>query len=245
MKPRNDGAAQEPPRILVVEDDLELGGETVAELRRCGFEVVWHDNAEAALQELEHSRFQILLVDRMLPDIDGLSLIRHVRALDQRTAIIISALGEIDDRVRGLQDGGDDYLPKPYALAELKVRVQAQLRRPYEGSETVLVSGLLKVDLVERSVWKQDHLLDLLPREFTLLVYFMRRPDQLITRDMLLRDVRHYKFLPQTNLVDVHLGKLRRKIDDAEHSSFIQNVRGAGFVFTVSRPSAESRRQPD
>ena len=232
--PGADSVLQDAPRILVVEDDLEIGGETVTELRNSGFDVVWCETAEAALEELEGGRFQVILVDRVLPGMDGLSLVRQLRAANQRAAvIIISALGAIGDRVSGLEDGGDDYLPKPFALAELKARVQAQLRRPYDGSDTIISHGPLTVDLVERSVWRDGTLIELLPREFTLLVYFMRRPHQIVTRDMLLRDVWRYKFLPQTNLVDVHLGKLRRKIDKDPQHSLIQNVRGAGFVFSA------------
>ena len=235
-----NGVIQDRARILVVEDDQDIGGETVAELRKSGLEVVWCDTAEAALRELELGRFQLLLIDRMLPGMDGLSLVRKLRAANQRAAvIIISALGELGDRVSGLETGGDDYLAKPFALAELKARVQAQLRRPYDGPDTVLSLGPLTVDLVERCVWRDGVPVELLPREFNLLVYFMRRPNQLVTRDMLLRDVWHYKFLPQTNLIDVHLGKLRRKIDQDPRRSLIQSVRGAGFVFAAPGPTAQ------
>jgi two-component system, OmpR family, response regulator len=228
------GRDQPRPRILLVEDDSEIGNDTAAELEGKGFEVTWRDSAESALQDMKSRSFDLLLVDRSLPGIDGLSLIRQLRESNDRTAvIIISAFGEIDDRVRGLQAGGDDYMTKPFALAELTARVQAQLRRPYEGRQTMLREGCLEVDLVERTVTSGGHKVDLLPREFALLVYFMRRPGQLVTRGMLLQDVWHYQFLPQTNLVDVHLGKLRRKIDAPDGPSFIRNVRGAGFIFSA------------
>lgn len=226
------GSGQTRARILLVEDDSGIGNDTAAELEVNGFDVTWRDSAESALQEMQARSFDLLLVDRTLPGIDGLSLIKRLRESNDRTAvIIISAFGEVDDRIRGLQAGGDDYMTKPFALAELTARVQAQLRRPYEVRQTVLRQGSLEVDLVERTVWNHGEPVELLPREFSLLVYFMRRSGQLVTRGMLLQDVWHYRFLPQTNLVDVHLGKLRRKIDSSDRPSFIQNVRGAGFIF--------------
>jgi two-component system, OmpR family, response regulator len=222
-------------RILLVEDDPEIGHNTAAELETSGFEVTWRESAEAASVEMQAKSFDLLLVDRTLPGIDGLSLIKKLRESDRGIpVIVISAFGEVDDRIRGLQAGGDDYMTKPFALAELTARVRAQLRRPYEARQTVLREGPLEVDLVERTVWNNGEPVDLLPREFSLLIYFMRRPGQLVTRGMLLQDVWHYRFLPQTNLVDVHLGKLRRKIDLPERPSFIQNVRGAGFIFRAA-----------
>ncbi len=191
--------------------------------------------AEAGLEAARAGGFSLLVVDRMLPGLDGLSLIERLRAEAlHMPVLVVSALDAVDDRVRGLKAGGDDYLTKPFALVELAARVEALLRRPADARETVLRRGALEVDLIERTVRRSGELVELLPREFRLLVYLMRRPGQLVTRDMLLEDVWHYRFLPQTtNLVDVHLGKLRRKIDAPGEPSLIQSVRGAGFIFSV------------
>jgi two-component system, OmpR family, response regulator len=147
--------------------------------------------------------------------------------------LVISALSSVDDRIRGLKAGGDDYLVKPFELRELTARVEALLRRIPDSRVTRLRAGPLEVDLVERSVRRGDRRIDLLPREFKLLEYFMRRPNQIVTRAMLLEDVWNYKFLPQTNVVDVHISNLRRKIDAGGEARLIVNVRAAGFKLHV------------
>jgi two-component system OmpR family response regulator len=224
-------AAMPRADILLVEDDAGIGHDTAAELRQNGLNVIWCESAEAASSALTKHEFALCVVDRNLPGMDGLTFIKQLRNTNDHIAvIIISALGEVDDKIHGLQAGGDDYITKPFALVELTARVQAQLRRPAASRETSLRYGPLEMDLIERTVRHGDHVMELLPREFALLAYFMRRPEQLVTRDMLLTDVWHYNFLPQTNLVDVHLGKLRRKIDVHEGPSLIQSVRGVGFV---------------
>ena len=221
-------------RILLVEDDTDLSGEAGAELESLGYDVTRLATAEAGLEAARAGGFNLLVVDRMLPGLDGLSLIEQLRAEAlHMPVLVVSALDAVDDRVRGLKAGGDDYLTKPFALIELAARVEALLRRPADTRETVLRRGALEVDLLERTVRRGGELVELLPREFRLLVYLMRRPGQLVTRDMLLEDVWHYRFLPQTNLVDVHLGKLRRKIDAPGEPSVIQSVRGAGFIFSA------------
>ena len=221
-------------RILLVEDDTDLSGEAGAELESLGYDVTRLATAEAGLEAARAGGFNLLVVDRMLPGLDGLSLIEQLRAQAlHMPVLVVSALDAVDDRVRGLKAGGDDYLTKPFALIELAARVEALLRRPADTRETVLRRGALEVDLLERTVRRGGELVELLPREFRLLVYLMRRPGQLVTRDMLLEDVWHYRFLPQTNLVDVHLGKLRRKIDAPGEPSVIQSVRGAGFIFSA------------
>ena len=220
--------------ILLVEDDVAIAEDTTNELEAFGYAVTWCATAEDALIAAETTAFDLLLVDRMLPQMDGLTLVGHLRARNPRLPVIIlSALDAVEERVTGLEAGGDDYLIKPFALTELAARIQAQLRRPTETRESVLQQGSLVADLIERTVTSAGQAVELLPREFQLLVYFMRRPGQLVTRFMLLEDVWNYRFLPQTNLVDVHLGKLRRKIDPPGAPSLIQNVRGAGFVFRV------------
>jgi two-component system OmpR family response regulator len=167
----------------------------------------------------------------MLPGMDGLSIIETLRQEQVRTPVLVlSALGAVDDRVRGLRAGGDDYLTKPFAILELVARIEALLRRPVETRETKLRVGSLELDLIERSAKRGDRVIDLLPREFRLLEYMMQRPDQLLTRAMLLEEVWNYKFVPATNLVDVHMGRVRHKVDGPDELPMIHNVRGAGFV---------------
>jgi two-component system OmpR family response regulator len=144
--------------------------------------------------------------------------------------LVLSALGAVDDRVRGLRAGGDDYLTKPFALIELVARLEALLRRPAEDRDTMLRVGPLELDLLARTAKRGDRAVDLLPREFRLLEYIMRRKEQLLTRAMLFEEVWNYKFVPQSNLVDVHMGRLRRKVDTTGESPMIHNIRGEGFV---------------
>ncbi|MGW8279854.1 winged helix-turn-helix domain-containing protein [Sphingomonas aurantiaca] len=151
----------------------------------------------------------------------------------QRPALVLSALGSLDDRVRGLRAGGDDYLPKPFALIELVARVEALLRRPNETRDTRLIVGPLDLDLLAGTATRSGRALDLLPRELKLLDYLVRRPDRIITRSMLLRDVWGYTFEPNSNVVDVHMGRLRRKVDGEGEPQLIRNVRGQGYVFDV------------
>jgi two-component system OmpR family response regulator len=172
-----------------------------------------------------------MIVDRLLPGMDGLTIIDTLRRDQVRTPVLVlSALGAVDDRVRGLRMGGDDYLTKPFAVVELIARIEALLRRPVETRETTLRAGSLELDLIERTVRRGERKVDLLPREFRLLEYMMRRSDQLLTRAMLLEEVWNYKFVPTTNLVDVHMGRLRHKVDWPGEVQIIHNVRGAGFI---------------
>jgi two-component system, OmpR family, response regulator len=167
----------------------------------------------------------------MLPGMDGLTIIEALRQEQVRTPVLIlSALGAIDDRVRGLRTGGDDYLTKPFAIVELLARLEALLRRPAESRETMVRVGPLELDLIKRTARRGDRAIELLPREFRLLEYMMHRSDQLLTRAMLLEEVWNYKFVPATNLVDVHMGRLRHKVDGPDDSPMIHNVRGAGFI---------------
>jgi two-component system, OmpR family, response regulator len=172
-----------------------------------------------------------MIVDRLLPGMDGLSVVEALRKEQVRTPVLVlSALGAVDDRVRGLRMGGDDYLTKPFAVVELVARIEALLRRPTDNRETTLRAGPLALDLIERSARRGERKIDLLPREFRLLEYMMRRNDQLLTRAMLLEEVWNYKFIPNTNLVDVHMGRLRHKVDEVGETPLIHNVRGAGFI---------------
>ena len=218
-------------KVLLIEDDGETAEEITAELADRGFEVEWSANGIEGLDKARSSRPEAMIVDRLLPGMDGLTVIETLRKDQVRTPVLVlSALGAVDDRVRGLRMGGDDYLTKPFALVELVARLEALLRRPAEPRETTLRVGPLQLDLIERTAKRSDRAIDLLPREFRLLEYMMQRSDQLLTRAMLLEEVWNYKFVPATNLVDVHMGRLRHKVDGPGEAPMIYNVRGAGFI---------------
>ncbi len=172
----------------------------------------------------------MLIVDRMLPGMDGLAVIDTLRNEQIRTPVLVlSALGAVTDRVRGLRAGGDDYLTKPFAIPELIARIEALLRRPADSAASVLRIGPLELDLMERTASRADREIELLPREFRLLEYMMRRCE-LLTRAMLFEEVWKYKFVPDSNLVDVHMGRLRRKVDGPGETPMIYSVRGEGFI---------------
>jgi two-component system OmpR family response regulator len=218
-------------RVLLIEDDGETAEEITAELTDRGFEVEWASDGIDGLDKARNLRPDAMIVDRLLPGIDGLTVIDALRRDQVRTPVLVlSALGAVDDRVRGLRMGGDDYLTKPFAVVELVARIEALLRRPADTRETTLRVGPLELDLIERTARRGERAIDLLPREFRLLEYMMRRSDQLLTRAMLLEEVWNYKFVPATNLVDVHIGRLRHKVDGAGEAPMIHNVRGAGFI---------------
>jgi two-component system, OmpR family, response regulator len=216
--------------VLLIEDDRDLAGEIRAELEDSGHVVRHAETATAGLQAAREGSATVLVVDRVLGDEDGLSIVERLREEGNPVpVIVISGLSTLDDRIFGLKAGGDDYLVKPFALQELSARVEALLRRAAGNRATRLKVGALDMDLVDREVRLNGSPIDLLPREFKLLEYFMRRPNQIVTRPMLLTDVWEYKFLPQTNVVDVHIGNLRRKLDPNDSRRFIVNVRSAGF----------------
>jgi two-component system OmpR family response regulator len=218
-------------KVLLIEDDSETAEEITAELADRGFEIEWSADGIDGLDKARSSRPDAMIVDRLLPGMDGLTVIEALRKEQVRTPVLVlSALGAVDDRVRGLRMGGDDYLTKPFAIVELVARVEALLRRPLESRETTLRVGSLELDLIERTAKRGDRVIDLLPREFRLLEYMMQRSDQLLTRAMLLEEVWKYKFVPATNLVDVHMGRLRHKVDGPNEVPMIHNVRGAGFI---------------
>jgi two-component system OmpR family response regulator len=236
----SDKAADRParmlsrPHILLVEDDEGIAAEVAAELDARGYSVSRVSDGEAATTRALQYDYNLLVIDRMLPGIDGLEIIRRLREENLRTPVLVlSALGAVDDRVRGLKAGGDDYLTKPFALPELAARVEALLRRPVQTRETVLRAGDLVLDLIDREANRNGRRIELLPREFKLLEYLMRREGQAVTRAMLLEDVWHYRFVPQTNLVDVHIGKLRRKLNGPAEPDLIESVWGSGFMLRV------------
>jgi two-component system, OmpR family, response regulator len=218
--------------ILVIEDDTELAEAIGQELARRGYEVSYASDAPQGLCKAKTGEFHLLILDRMLAEADGISIIQGLQC-DQILipALIISALDDVDERVKGLNAGADDYLTKPFSFAEMGARVEALLRRPPPSQLLILQAGSLSLDLLKRRAFLDDEDVDLTVREFELLEYFIRRPSQLITRDMLLQQVWKLRFSPQTNVVDVHISKLRKKIDSQKQSSYIRNVRGAGFIF--------------
>jgi two-component system, OmpR family, response regulator len=219
-------------RLLLVEDDRELAEQILDELRREGYVTSHVGTGSEALAKALNEEFDLLLVDRMIPETDGLCVIRTLRDHDvSAPALVISALGDVDERVRGLRSGADDYLIKPFSFAELGARVEALLRRPQLSRSALSRIGPFRLNLLERSIWLDDELLELTEREYQILEYFLRRPRQVVTRDMLLEQVWKLKFFPQTNVVDVHIHKLRRKIDGSRETSYIRNLRGQGFMF--------------
>ena len=218
-------------KVLVIEDDDGTAEEIVSALGDRGYVL---DRAADGSEGLERARaggWDVMVVDRMLPGLDGLTVLEMLRDEGIKTPVLVlSALSAVNERVRGLRAGGDDYLAKPFELAELAARLEALLRRPADPRETVLRIGPLEIDLLDRSACRGRRKLELLPREFQLLEYMMRREGQVLTRAMLLENVWNYRFVPQTNLVDVHIGRLRRKVDAPDESPMILSVRGAGFV---------------
>ena len=225
------GENQLMAKVLLIEDDKETAEEIRAELGHHDFAVDWAADGIEGLDKARTGAAEVMIVDRMLPGMDGLTIIEALRREGIRTPVLVlSALGAIDDRVRGLRAGGDDYLTKPFATLELVARIEALLRRPAESRDTVLRVGPLELDLIERTAKRGERMIDLLPREFRLLEYMMRRKEQMLTRAMLLEEVWNYKFVPQTNLVDVHMGRLRRKVDEPDEPPMIHNVRGVGFI---------------
>jgi two-component system OmpR family response regulator len=200
-------------------------------LTEAGHECVTAADGEAGLHAARADRFDVLIVDRMMPRIDGVTMVERLRRdADQTPVLFLSALGEINDRVAGLKAGGDDYLVKPYAFAELIARVEALARRRETGSvQTLLKVGDLEMDLIGREVRRAGREIDLQPREFQLLEYLMRNAGQSVTRTMLLEKVWEYHFDPQTNVIDVHISRLRSKIDKGFERAMLQTVRGAGY----------------
>jgi len=223
-------------RILIIEDDQDARDFLVRGLTQSGHVVDAAGDGKDGLFLALEQEFDVLIVDRMLPGLDGLSIVETVRNAEKQTPILIlSALGEVDDRVEGLQRGGDDYLVKPFAFSELVARLDALVRRGDAAAvETQLRVADLELDLLTRQVQRAGRELDLKPREFRLLEVLMRHSGQVLTRTMLLEKVWDYHFDPQTNVIDVHVSRLRRKIDKDFDTPLIHTVRGAGYVLRAS-----------
>jgi two-component system OmpR family response regulator len=223
-------------RILVVEDDRTIAGFLVKGLQEAGYAVDHAADGEQGLVLALSEPYDTAIVDLMLPGLDGLTLIERLRSRKVHTPVLIlSARRSVDDRVRGLQAGGDDYLTKPFALAELLARVQALIRRASNIAEpTTLVVGDLVVDLATRSVERAGRALDLRPREFALLEYLMRNAGKVVSKTMILAHVWDYHFDPRTNVVDVLVFRLREKIDREFDVKLLHTVRGVGYVLKVA-----------
>lgn len=219
--------------VLVVEDDEKTALEITAALSDNGCSVVRVDNGRAGLLEAASTSFDAIVLDRMLPGhMDGLGLLAALRAAQIETPVLIlSALSAVDERVRGLKAGGDDYLTKPFETLELTARIDVLVRRrKTTAAETVLRVGDLEMNLLTHSVKRGGQTIDLLPREYALLEYLMRHSGQLVTRTMLFEEVWHYHYHEQTNVIDVHISKLRRKVDLPGSPQLIHTLRGSGYI---------------
>jgi two-component system OmpR family response regulator len=221
-------------RILIIEDDRDVASFIRNGLTQAGCNVDHAANGKDGLFLATTEKYDALVVDRMLPGVDGLTVIRTLRASANSTPVLIlSALGEVDDRVKGLKAGGDDYLVKPFAFSELLARLEALARRAKSGADdapqTVLRAGDLEMDLLRREVRRAGQPIELQPREFQLLEFLLRHAGQVVTRTMLLEGVWDYHFDPQTNVIDVHISRLRSKIDKGFDRPLLHTVRGAGY----------------
>jgi len=218
-------------RLLVIEDDVEAARFLVKGLTESGYVVDHAADGTEGLALASSRKYDVLLVDRMLPGLEGLTIIESLRKRgDSTPALILSAKGEVTDRVAGLKAGGDDYLTKPFAFAELLARIEALLRRRRTTEDvTELDVGGLRMDLLTHKVSRDGTPIELQPREFRVLEYLMRHAGQVVTRTMLLENVWDYNFDPQTNVIDVHISRLRQKIDKDFDRPLLQTVRGAGY----------------
>jgi two-component system, OmpR family, response regulator len=224
-------------RILVIEDDAEVAAYLVKGLKESGYIVDQVADGKDGLFMAASESYDLMIIDRMLPHLDGLTIIKTIRAAGNQTPILIlSALAQVDDRVQGLREGGDDYLTKPFAFSELLARLEALLRRAHHTleNETLFRVADLEMDLLARVAKRGEQIIDLQPREFKLLEYLMRHAGQVVTRTMLLENVWDYHFDPQTNVIDVHISRLRQKIDKGFSKPLLQTVRGAGYVLRES-----------
>lgn len=221
-------------RVLIIEDDQEVASYVTKGLKESNYVVDHAADGKDGLLMASTEEYDLLIIDRMLPGLDGLSIIQTLRATGKETPILIlSALSEVDDRVKGLRSGGDDYLTKPFAFSELLARLEVLLRRHATSgnqAETQLHVADLEMDCLARVAKRAGQTIDLQPREFRLLEYLMRHAEQVVTRTMLLENVWDYHFDPQTNVIDVHISRLRRKIDKDFDKPLLHTIRGAGYV---------------
>jgi two-component system OmpR family response regulator len=218
-------------KVLTIEDDAVTAREIVTELRSRGNQVDWVDNGTAGLERAARGEYDAITLDRMLPGLDGLAVVTALREAGVQTPVLmISALSDVDERVRGLRAGGDDYLTKPFAPDEMAARVEVLLRRQRSTKrETILRVADLELDLIARSARRGTTVLELLPIEFRLLEFLVRNSGQVLTRTMIFEAVWGYHFDPGTNVIDVHIGRLRKKVDPAGLAPLIRTVRGSGY----------------
>ncbi len=218
-------------KLLVVEDDLRSSNFIQRGLREYGHVVDHAENGKDGLFLAASGKYDALIVDRMLPELDGLSIVKMLRATDNHVPVLfLTAMGGIDDRVEGLQSGADDYLVKPFALAELVARIGALTRRPpMSATQTTLEVGDLKMDLLKRIVTRGGKPIELQPQEFKLLEYLLRSEGRIVTRTMLLENVWDFHFDPQTSVVETHISRLRAKIDKGFEVELLKTIRGAGY----------------
>ncbi|RFC62013.1 DNA-binding response regulator [Fulvimarina endophytica] len=233
-----DHAGPNPPsdtrRVALCEDDDEMAAEIRRLLDEAGFAVRRFATGEALLGAARSGFADVLVLDRRLPDWEGLEVLAELKRRGvSLPTLILSALSDLNERVRGLRAGGDDYLCKPFEPIELVARLEALLRRPSGSGETQLRQGSLVLDLVAKKAWRGERELELLSREFEVLAYLLRSEGSVVTRAMLLRDVWHYNFEPKSNVVDVHMGRLRRKLDTETDMPMISSVRGRGYRLSV------------
>ena len=225
-------------RVLVIEDDSETAAEIVEDFTAAGFSVDREATGPDGLRRAQSEAFDVITLDRMLPDMDGLAVLDNLRASGIRTPVLVlSALSNVDERVKGLRAGGDDYLSKPFFASELRARVEVLARRPPDREQTLLRFEDLTLDLLDRAARRGERNLELFPREFKLLDFLVRHAGQVVTRAILFEQVWRYRFDPGTNLVDVHMGKLRRKVDAPGEPQLIHTVRGTGFVLKTADPA--------
>jgi two-component system, OmpR family, response regulator len=224
-------------RILVIEDDPDAARYLVKGLKESGHVVDHAANGKDGLFLAMSEMHDVMVVDRMLPEVNGLAIIESMRKAGKKTPVLIlSALGEVDERVQGLRAGGDDYLTKPFSFAELLARIEALNRRNAQTApQTQLAAGDLEMDLLARTVTRAGQAIELQPREFRLLEYLMRHAGHVVTRTMLLENVWDYHFDPQTNVIDVHISRLRQKIDKGFGYPLLHTVRGAGYSLRPPR----------
>jgi two-component system OmpR family response regulator len=225
-------------RALIIEDDAEAAGYVAKGLGEAGFVVDVVTDGRDGLVRAMAEDYDVAVIDRMLPGLDGLSIVDALRRAGNQTPVLfLTAMGAVEDRVAGLRGGADDYLVKPFAFSELHARIEALLRRRTGGDATVttLTVGDLEMDLLARAVTRAGRALDLQPREFKLLEVLMRNAGHVVTRTMLLEQVWDYNFDPQTNVIDVHISRLRRKIDHGFDVALLHTVRGAGYSLRVPR----------
>lgn len=219
------------PRILIIEDDRVTADEIAAELQRYGLDVEWCADGAAGYERALHGRFDAITLDRMLPGMDGLSVITRLRDAGVRTPVLmISALSDADERVRGLRAGGDDYLTKPFNPDEMAARVEVLLRRAAPEPELKLRVGDLELDLFAREARRGGTPIELLPTEYRLLEFLARHTGRVLTRMMIFEAVWGYHFDPGTNVIEVHIGRLRRKLDRPGDDPLIHTVRGTGYI---------------